>query len=105
VALLDAKYRDLWQQSLPQEMLYQLALYALSQKGHRQAVILYPTLESQAQESRIGITDPLNGHRQAQVILRPVDLYRMARMVSEPYSRALERERQAWALDLALGSA
>jgi 5-methylcytosine-specific restriction enzyme subunit McrC len=74
-AILDAKYRDLWETSLPREMLYQLALYALGQTGDkRKAVILYPTLTGEASDQAIYLHDPSTGVPQAQVILRPINL-------------------------------
>jgi hypothetical protein len=53
-AILDAKYRDLWENPLPPEMLYQfIALCPASTVHGRKAVILYPTLSSEAREQAI----------------------------------------------------
>ena len=66
LAVLDAKYRDLWEQSLPREMLYQLALYALGRvSGERASVILYPTVDAAAREQTITIQEPVHGAPQA----------------------------------------
>src|SRR5207253_11100817 len=54
LAILDAKYRDLWENSLPREMLYQLALYALGREGGEQtSTILYPAADEDACEQSI----------------------------------------------------
>lgn len=81
VGILDAKYRDLWERSLPREMLYQLALYAVGQGDVDEAVILYPTLAVGAKEARIGLRDPVKGGRLGTVVVRPVRLDEVAAWV------------------------
>jgi len=74
VALLDAKYRDLWERSLPRDMLYQLSIYALSQPRGSTAAILYPTTDPSARQSRIEIRDPVSSTSEGFVAVRPVVL-------------------------------
>jgi 5-methylcytosine-specific restriction enzyme subunit McrC len=108
-AMLDAKYRDLWETPLPSEMLYQLVIYATSSEAGGRAAILYPTLNLAAQEACIEVRDPLVGSRHAEVLLRPVDMLRLERLVAgspdvqqtrkaEAYARqlTLERHRIGW---------
>lgn len=101
VALLDAKYRDLWDKSLPREMLYQLVMYAIS-CDQKQSTILYPTLTVHAKETRLDISHPLSGDHLGQVCLRPVNLNRIEELVSAD-TAALRRDRAAFAERLAFG--
>jgi 5-methylcytosine-specific restriction enzyme subunit McrC len=95
VTFLDAKYRDLWEESLPREMLYQLALYSMAHTGHS-AAMLYPTDAIEAAEERLEVRDPADGSVQATVALRPVHLGRLEALITAPPSVARERERSGF---------
>lgn len=102
VAILDAKYRDLWERELPPDMLYQLVMYSLSHADCKTATILYPTTQPQAREARIEVRLP--GEKQSYVILRPVDLLQLVKLVTRGSERT-ERECKDFAYGLAFGSA
>ena len=79
LAVLDAKYRDLWSKGLPHEMLYQLTLYALGHRGkEREATIIYPTVATYTREQAVVLRDPWSGTTKATVVLRACDLSAMA---------------------------
>ncbi|HEX5423024.1 MAG TPA: hypothetical protein VFW94_05695 [Candidatus Acidoferrales bacterium] len=101
-SILDAKYRDLWEKQLPREMLYQLVVYAMSQRQHPQSSILYPTINESANEARIDLTEPLFGRHLGQVCLRPVLLPSLDKMLSLS-TRQGQRDREAYARRLAFG--
>jgi 5-methylcytosine-specific restriction enzyme subunit McrC len=81
--LLDAKYRDLWELPLHRDMLYQLALYAMSQGKGATATILYPSVSSAAQGATIRISDPIAGGARGFVALQPVPLHELYAVVNE----------------------
>ena len=95
-------YRDLWEKSLPREMLYQLAIYAASYK-QRLATILYPTTEGGTKEARLSVQDPVFGRQVAQVSLRPVHLGVLENHVMSGNSASAQRDRRTYCKRLLLG--
>jgi 5-methylcytosine-specific restriction enzyme subunit McrC len=104
VGLLDAKYRDLWERPLPREMLYQLALYALSQGPSGRATILYPVMDARAVEQVISVRDVVQGASRASVVLRPVHLPELAQAVTLGTNLTATRKREALAWRMVFGS-
>lgn len=103
LAVLDAKYRDLWEESLPREMLYQLALYALGRPGDQRAsAILYPTVDPAAREQALTICEPVRGAPQARVTLRPVNLLELDQLLNA--GRRTHSQRVELAQRLAFGA-
>jgi 5-methylcytosine-specific restriction enzyme subunit McrC len=105
VEFLDAKYRDLWETGLPPNMLYQLAIYALSKTtGTARSTILYPTLESAATDQILMLKDPISATKRAEIVLRPVNLLEMERLVRLRRNHAVRRQREDFAETLVFGS-
>lgn len=96
-AVLDVKYRDLWQNPLPPHMLYQVAMYALSQPEGR-AAIIYPTISTDAWEVRLEVRDPVSGSRKAEVAVRPLNVNYLAELIQQPStSFTAQHQREAYA--------
>lgn len=100
VAILDAKYRDIWANNVTRNILYQLSIYALSQREVRNSIILYPSLHSRAEEERIEIADPLSESRKAGVIIRPVDINYLHSLITDVGNYAIEKEKARYAENL-----
>jgi len=100
VAILDAKYRDLWQEPLPSHMLYQLVMYAMSQDACNSATILYPTTTPGAEDVTIEMRIPSHQKRYVSVVLRPVDLLQLDMLLQETRGRNNMRMRIKFAKQL-----
>ena len=105
VAVFDAKYRDLWEHALPPGMLYQLAVYAMSQVQCTTASILYPAVHDDAVESRIAIRDPVSGSTRAHFTLRPVNMNWLADLITGADFQMTRRARAEFAKCMAFGAA
>ena len=84
-------------------MLYQLAIYALSQPGGVDTAILYPAVQDEAKEARIVIRDPLHQSGIAHVVLRPVNLLSLDELLSAGDKIINSRARATFARQLAFG--
>ena len=93
IAVLDAKYRDLWLRPLPADMLYQLALYAIAypSAGSKSAII-YPTLDRSAAEQAVELRSSSGGARLALIVLRPVHLDELRRALRAPGADGIGEE-------------
>ncbi len=103
VAILDAKYRDLWEKPLPPEMLYQLVIYALSQATCNSATILYPSVQSDGRDAKIEVRIPTYDKGHAYVVLRPVNLLKLEELIVNSRNVNNERERLNFARWLVFG--
>lgn len=100
VAVLDSKYRNLWERDLPRDMLYQLAMYAFLQGENATATIIYPTTSDSAREAHLVIRGFLVGEKKARVVLRPLNLYQLKKLLTSGDQRTQVKQRKYLALYL-----
>ena len=103
VALLDAKYRDLWENPLPRYMIYQLSMYAFSQEKTGTATILYPTINQEAEEAWINVQHPISRLRLAKIVLRPVNLLAIEELINSSNTANIKREKIDFAKKMVFG--
>jgi 5-methylcytosine-specific restriction enzyme subunit McrC len=98
---LDAKYRDIWEQNLPAEWLYQLSIYALASPCEA-SMLLYASMSAEAFDERVEVRQPVfsSGKQPASVILRPVPLLYLAELLDPDRAPNLAGERRRWADEL-----
>lgn len=82
VKILDAKYKDLWGERIPSNMLYQLAIYAMNVDGNKEATIIYPSVSDTPSVQKIDIRNPISNSRLGEVILQPINLVEIAKMLT-----------------------
>jgi 5-methylcytosine-specific restriction enzyme subunit McrC len=98
---LDAKYRDIWEQGLPTDWLYQLAVYSFAAPA-RVSVLLYATMADEARDEQVDLREPFLWATRdpASVILRPVRLMQLAELIDPEHSPGRVAERRRWAESL-----
>ena len=105
IALIDAKYRDIWLRGMPPGWLYQVSFYALAQgstTSEASAAIIYPTDSPQARPAEIEVAHPLRQTRLCSLWLRPVNLTGLAELL-EGKSKEADKSLAILAQKLAIG--
>lgn len=98
LGVFDTKYKDLWDQALPREILYQMSVYALawsqSQGKEVPAVVLYPTVGQPHPDMELRLR--VSNGQSRQILLRAVDWGKAALCVGN-------RESESECVELARG--
>jgi 5-methylcytosine-specific restriction enzyme subunit McrC len=92
---LDAKYRDVWNQSVPAGWLYQMAIYALNSPT-KTGVLLYATTDRQAREERIdvrGYAGP-STNVPTTIMIRPVILTELLSAIEEQGTPGIRKRQE-----------
>lgn len=80
---LDAKYKDLWNQRIPSNMLYQLAIYAMSGTASKTSTIIYPSVSDIPSVQKIDINNPVSNVKVGEVILQAINLFKIANLLTD----------------------